>query len=63
MIVVKLPNTETANMLKELPGKRKYNPVQDKNGNWIITLVELNHPANSDQFELLNSFEKITWQK
>lgn len=56
MIVAKISEEKA----KELKGKefeqgKLFNPVQDKNGNWIVSLVEA-------QYLLLGDFEPIEFE-
>ena len=62
MIVLLLPDENIANWLRNLNRKRKINPIQDANNNWIITLYELNHPLFSDLYKQLNTYPKIEYK-
>lgn len=63
MNVLLLPNEEEANRLRNIKsGHRRFKPIQDANGNWVITLFELNHPAFASQYETLVQYPIIEWQ-
>ena len=64
MNVLLLPNEDEAQRLKNIKcGHRRFNPVQDANGNWVITLFELNHPLFAGEYAVLSQYPIIEWQR
>ena len=61
MIVAQITQEQAENLQgKEFAGGNIFNPIQDKNGNWIISLTELQHLGTefSQSVELIE-FESV----
>ena len=59
MIVAQITQEQAENLQgKEFAGGNIFNPIQDKNGNWIISLTELQYLG----VEFLQSVELIEFE-